>query len=168
MAIRTLAHLKHAMPDAVLTMAGEEKGSLRTVRTLASSIGVESSVRFVGFLNDSVKPEMFNLHDIFLNTNIIDNMPISVLEAAAFGLPVISTDVGGIPQMLEHEQTGLLVPSDDHEAMASAILRLLREPVLAERLSRNGRIMAEASSWDRVYPLWRKAFEDAMARNGGT
>ncbi len=96
----------------------------------------------------------FAAHDIFLNTNRIDNMPVSVVEAAAFGLPVVSTNVGGIPYLLEEGKTGLLVPTDDPGAVAAAVSRLLADPGLARRLSTNGRSLAEQSAWPRVREQW--------------
>jgi glycosyltransferase involved in cell wall biosynthesis len=79
-----------------------------------------------------------------------------VLEAAAFGLPVVSTDVGGIPSLLRDGEEALLVPEGDAEAMAGAVRRLLEEPGLAGRLSAAGREVAERSSWERVRPLWEE------------
>ena len=61
-------------------------------------------------------------------------MPLSIMEAYACGTPVVTTDPGGIPYMLEHEQTGLLVPQRKPEALATAAMRLLDEPELADRL----------------------------------
>jgi len=92
--------------------------------------------------------------DIFLNTTNVDNAPVTVLEAMASGLCVVSTNVGGIPYMLEDEQDALLVPPDDAEAMAAAVRRVLTEPRLAESLSRNARHKAERSDWAVVLPQW--------------
>jgi glycosyltransferase involved in cell wall biosynthesis len=87
---------------------------------------------------------------------------VSVLEAAAFGLPVVSTDVGGIPHLLRNGEEALLVPEGDAEALAAAIRRLLDEEGLASRLSAAGREVAERSSWLRVKPLW----EELLAGSG--
>jgi glycosyltransferase involved in cell wall biosynthesis len=89
-------------------------------------------------------------------------MPVSVVEAAAFGLPVVATAVGGIPYLLEHEQTGLLVDNEDIVGMAAAIQRLLCEPGLAGRLSANGRQLAEASSWTKVKQQWESLFTQIL------
>jgi L-malate glycosyltransferase len=162
MAVRALALLKQSVPDARLTMAGQEKGSVSDVHRLVRKLGIEDSVRFAGFLGPADKVREFARHDVFLNTNRIDNMPISVLEAMAFGLPVVSTDVGGLPHLVDSERTALLVKDDDPEAMTGAVLRLLGEDGLASSLSVSGRRVAENSSWEKIAPLWERAFGDAM------
>ena len=153
LALRVLERL----PGATLTMAGQDKGLLAETRRRAEEMGLD--VRFPGFLDAEGKRREFAGHDIFLNTNRVDNAPVSVLEAAAFGLPVVSTDVGGIPCLLRDGEEALLVPEGDAEAMAGAVRRLLDEPGLAGRLSSAGREVAERSSWLRVKPLWEELLQ---------
>ncbi|MGH9013068.1 MAG: glycosyltransferase family 4 protein [Acidimicrobiia bacterium] len=164
LALEVLARLRTRHPATTLTMAGQEKGKLARVRARARELGLDAAARFVGFLDLAGKQREFARHDIFLNTNRVDNMPVSVLEAAAFGLPIVATEVGGIPYLLEHEHTALLVPNDDATAMACAIERLLAEPSLAQALSRNGRSLAEASAWPSVFALWEPLL-DEVARH---
>lgn len=154
LALRVLERL----PGAALTMAGQDKGLLAETRRRAEEMGLD--VRFPGFLDAEGKRREFAAHDVFLNTNRVDNAPVSVLEAAAFGLPVVSTDVGGIPQLLRDGEEALLVPEGDAEAMAAAVRRLLEEPGLAGRLSAAGREVAERSSWPRVQPLWEELLRE--------
>lgn len=162
LALRALALVRRSRPDASLTLAGQDKGLLGETRRLATELGLDRAVRFAGFLDAAAKRREFAAHDIFLNTNRVDNAPVSVLEAAAFGLPVVSTNVGGIPHLLRPEQEALLVPEGDAEALAAAVCRLLEEPGLAARLSMAGREVAERSSWPRVRPLW----EELLAEMG--
>ena len=157
LALQVLERLKGT--GATLTMAGQDKGLLAETRIRAEERGLE--VRFPGFLDAEGKRGEFPRHDVFLNTNRVDNAPVSVLEAAAFGLPVVSTDVGGIPCLLRDGEEALLVPEGDAEAMAAAVRRLLDEPGLAGRLSAAGREVAERSSWARVKPLWENLLEEA-------
>jgi glycosyltransferase involved in cell wall biosynthesis len=103
---------------------------------------------------------------MFLNTSHIDNMPVSVIEACALGLPVVATDVGGLRDLLTDAETGLLVPDDDDKAMAAAVTRLLNDPGLRERLSINGRLMAERYDWVRVWPLWEEVLTALAAPRG--
>lgn len=156
LALRVLELLKGT--GATLTLAGQDKGLLGETRRRAEEMGLD--VRFAGFLDVEGKRREFPRHDVFLNTNRVDNAPVSVLEAAAFGLPVVTTDVGGIPHLLRSGEEALLVPEGDAEAMAAAVRRLLDEPGLAGRLSAAGREVAERSSWPRVKPLWEELLRE--------
>ncbi|MGH9802004.1 MAG: glycosyltransferase family 4 protein, partial [Blastocatellia bacterium] len=116
---------------------------------------VGENVLMTGGVPNSEVPQWLDRGDIFLNTTNVDNAPVSVIEAMACGLPVVSTNVGGLPYLLEDGEDALLVPPDDAEAMAAAVRRLLIEPGLAERLSRNARRKAESFDWSNVLPMWR-------------
>jgi glycosyltransferase involved in cell wall biosynthesis len=168
MAVRVLARLRAKIPNATLVMAGKDKGIEQEVRRLARDLDVSESVRFVGFLDKTGKKNVGAAAEIYLNTNRVDNMPVSVVEACAMGLPVVATAVGGIPDLLSHCETAMLVPDEDDEAMVQAIQSLLSNPDLAGRLSANGRRLAERSSWDQVLPQWEKVFAEVMAPNKRT
>jgi glycosyltransferase involved in cell wall biosynthesis len=164
MAVRVLARLRAEVPDATLVMAGQEHGSGPQVTRLARELGVADAVRFPGFLDMAGKAREGNAADIFLNTNRVDNMPVSVVEACAMGLAVVATAVGGVPRLLTDGETGLLVPDGDEEAMLRAVRRLLAEPGLFQRLSVNGRRLAERSSWEQVRPMWEQLFAQVLGR----
>jgi L-malate glycosyltransferase len=162
MAVRLLARIRKTFVHATLCMGGPDKGSKREVEKLAASLAVTDGVRFAGFLNLRQKVQESNAADIFINTNRIDNTPVAIVEACAMGLPVISTDVGGIPDLLTHGVTGILVSDNDDEAMAKAVEDLINNPDLAECLSRNGRLLAERFSWEQVRPQWETLFAELM------
>jgi glycosyltransferase involved in cell wall biosynthesis len=167
MALRVLARVRAHCPDATLTMAGRDKGLEPAVRAEAARLGLDGAVRFVGFLDQAGKAREGEAADIFINTTRVDNTPVAVIEACAMGLPVVSTDVGGIRQLLDDGRTGLLVPDDDADAMADAVVRLVRDPALAARLSANGRRLAERSTWDQVHPEWERLFAELLPRRRG-
>jgi glycosyltransferase involved in cell wall biosynthesis len=158
MAVKVLARLRDHGTPATLIMGGNDKGSLPEVRALAKQLQVEPALRFAGFLDQAGKTREGDAADIFLNTNRMDNMPVSVVEAGAMGLPVVSTNVGGIPDLLTDGETGLLVPSDDVEAMADAVGRLVADPGLVSKLSANARKLAEKSAWLAVKAQWMALF----------
>ena len=141
-----------------LTMIGADTGDGSKAATAATieTLGLGAAVT----LRDAVakRDVAANLadFDIFINTTDVDNAPISVIEALATGLCVVSTDVGGLPYLLQDGVDALLVPRDDPHAMAAAVRRIIEDPALAERLSRNGRAKAETFDWSRVMPKWRK------------
>lgn len=156
LAPRVLARLRCEYPDTRLWMVGPDKGdgSLEATRRVAAELGVEDRIEFPGGIAKNEVGSWLGRGDIFLNTTNIDNTPVSVLEAMASGLSVVSTNVGGIPALLTDGQDALLVPPDNPEAMAAAVRRMLSEPGLAERFSRNGRRKAERFDWSVVLPQW--------------
>ena len=104
----------------------------------ASDLGLRHT-KFIGRVPFEAMPDLYDAADIYLNANDIDNTPASILESFASGLLVVTTEAGGIPYILEHERTGLMVKCGDHEALAASAIRLLEDPVLASRLARNAR-----------------------------
>ncbi|MBX9602031.1 MAG: glycosyltransferase family 4 protein [Bryobacteraceae bacterium] len=165
LAIRVLHLLRPDYPDATLVLAGQEKGLLGPMKELASRLDLAEAIEFPGFLGSEEKARYGNQADIYLNTNRIDNMPVSVVEACAMGIPVVATDVGGIGDLLRHEETALLTPDNDAGSMAGAVRRLLAEPELAASLSSNGRILAARSAWENVLPRWRQVLAEVCANN---
>jgi glycosyltransferase involved in cell wall biosynthesis len=165
MAPALLQRILPFLPDASLTMVGPDKGdgSLQATRNRARELGVLNRVKLPGPVPKNEVPQVMSQHDVFINTTNIDNMPLSVIEALACGLPVVSTNVGGIPYLLEHGKTGLLVNPGDTEAMAQAVWRLVTTPGLASQLSQNGRKLAESFDWSVVLPLWKRFFEQSIA-----
>lgn len=162
MAIDVLSVVRRTQLEATLTMAGQEKGLHATIAEKARQQGLQAHVRFPGFLDEAGKVAEFSEHDIFLNTNRVDNMPVSVLEAGAFGLPIVATRVGGIPYLLDDGRTALLVPDGDVEAMAGAVARLINDPDLAARLSSGGRALAESCGWEAVRGSWEGLIQEAL------
>ena len=135
--IRAFALIQERYLDASLTIAHD--GPLRKqLEQMASDLRLRN-VKFIGNVSRGQTPVVYDEADIYLTNPDIDNMPVSVLECFAAGLPIISTRVGGVPYILEHERTGLLVDRDDHVGIAQAAFRLLEEPGLAARLTHNGR-----------------------------
>lgn len=166
LAPKVVARLQAEFPEIHLTMIGPDKGdgSLQRMIRIAKELEVSDRIRVVGGVPKSEVPARLGEGDIFLNTTNVDNTPVSVLEAAACGLCVVSTDVGGIPYLLDHEGSALLVPPDDPEAMAAAVRRLLTEPELAGRLSRGARELSERSDWSVVLPRWESLLSDLAHR----
>src|SRR5262249_6851279 len=141
LALKLEASLVADFPDIRLAMIGPDKGdgSLQRLQQLAAELGLADRITLHGRVPKAEVPDWLNRGNVFLNTSNMDNTPVSVLEAMACGLCIVSTNVGGIPYLLEHEHDALLVPSGDPAAMATAVRRILTEPGLAERLSRNAR-----------------------------
>jgi len=139
--LRAFALVQQRYPEASLTMTSE--GVCRAdLEHLVEELNLHN-VRFVGWVSQEMMKELYDEADIYLTSPNVDCMPGSILECYASGLPVIATRAGGIPYILFHEDTGLLVDLDDHEGMARAAFRLLEEEALAEHLTDNGRRQLE-------------------------
>ncbi len=160
MAVRVVARLCPDIPDTHLTMAGSPDVSLAEVKRLAERLGVAEQITFGGFLDRTEKIRLASQHDIYLNTNRIDNMPVTVIEMGALGLPVIATRVGGVPDIITDGESGQLVPDDDDLAMAEAVKRLLNDPTMAGRFAQAGRRFAESCSWENVRRQWEEVFAE--------
>lgn len=157
MAPAVLARLLETLPQARLTMVGPDKGdgSFEATHQMATDLGVLDRINFAGPIPKESVPKVLREHDIFLNTTNFDNTPVSVIEALSCGLPIVSTKVGGIPYLLEHGKTALLVQPGNVAEMAAALKRLVTEPDLALQLSTNGRKLAESFDWSVIMPQWK-------------
>jgi glycosyltransferase involved in cell wall biosynthesis len=162
LAIETLAGLHPDYPDAVLAMVGPDKGDGARQRASAAvaRMGLEGAVTFAGGVAKQRVPSHLSRADIFLNTSNVDNAPVSVLEAMAAGLCIVSTSAGGMPDLLEHESDALLVPPGDAAAMAKAVRRILQQPGLAQRLSHNAMFKAQAFDWSAILPRWERLLDE--------
>jgi L-malate glycosyltransferase len=159
MALDVFGQIRSEYPAATMVMAGVDKGLEDEIKRKAYARGFGNSIRFPGFLDHEHKIKEFSAADVYLNTNRVDNMPISVVEAWAMGVPVVATNVGGLVHLIESGETGLLVADGDADGMASAVRALLGDPEMTKRLSVQGRSQAELSSWRSVREKWEHAFE---------
>lgn len=152
-AIRSIAIARKEIPGISLKIAGSGP-QLAELRRLVAELGLEDRVSFLGRLE---RPEIVALYqgaDVMLNPSLVDNMPNSVLEALACGVPVISTDVGGVPYLVEAERTALLVKPRDARAMAAALARLYSDAGLRAGLRKAGLELAGNFAWPAVKQQW--------------
>jgi glycosyltransferase involved in cell wall biosynthesis len=150
--LRAFAIVQQRYPAACLTIAHD--GPLRpALEALAASLGLRHT-RFAGSVSPGGMRALYRSSGIYLMSPNADNMPLSVLECFAAGLPVVSSACGGIPGLIEDGRTGLLFAPNDHRAMAACALRLLEEPGLASRLAASARAECAKYSWLRIGPQW--------------
>ena len=151
--LEAFALVKAQRPDATLTVAGygSEEGRLRR-------LAVEG-VRFVGKVDPQSMPQLCDEADIFLNASVVDNQPVSILEAFAAGLPVVSTPTGDIPAMIRHNHTGLIVRPGDAASLASAVLHLITHPREASAMAQQARQDVTRYTWLAVRDEWAAVYE---------
>ena len=155
--VRAFARIQQAIPEAELEIVGD--GSEReALQRLVGELGLRH-VRFAGRVPPGEMPARYDAADVYLNSPDIDNMPNSVLEAFAAGLPVVTTNAGGIPFIVRHEENGLMVPAGDEAALAREALRLLADPALARRLATRAAAECDAQyTWPVVREAWRAQY----------
>lgn len=169
MAVEVLNLLKNDFPDIYLLMIGPDKhdGTLDAVRAAVKKYALEKNVVLHEAISKSRVPSFLAAHDIFLNTTTAESFGVSVLEAAATGLCIVSTAVGELPLLWTDEYDALLTPSNNPNTMAQAVRRILNEPDLALSLSRNARATAERYDWSVVLPQWKQLLRNAAETPAG-
>jgi glycosyltransferase involved in cell wall biosynthesis len=164
MAVSAVELLRSEFPGISLMMIGPDKGLFAVVHEEILKRGLERNIRMSGAIQKDAVASWLKEADIFLNTTNVDNTPVSVLEAMACGLCVISTNVGGIPYLLKNEEDGLLIEPRDPMALAHAIRKVLKNPALASKLSRNARARVESFDWAWVLPKWQQLLNGVAER----
>ena len=153
MALNVIKEIQKEFPEASLCMIGPDKdGSLQQLKKIA--IKENLNISFTGKLEKTEWIKLSKYYSIFINTSHFDNMPVSIIEAMSLGLPVISTNVGGIPFIISDEETGLLVEDSNVEAMANAVKKIIKNPELALNLSQNGRKKTLENDWKEIRNQW--------------
>lgn len=155
MAIDVLAEVKKKYPSATLCMVGPDKENLiENCKNYAD--GKNVSATFTGKLSKKEWIELSKEYNIFINTTHFDNMPISVIEALALGIPVVSTNVGGIPFLLDNDKTALLVNDNDVSAMSNSVIEIIENSNKRNHLIANGRNLAESFDWENIKSKWNE------------
>jgi L-malate glycosyltransferase len=161
--LRAFAKIQAHYPAATLTLVGSGSQDI-TLREEAAALRVEN-VTFAGRVAPSEIHRYYANADIYVQAPSIDNMPLSLLEAFASGLPVVSTNVGGVPSMLRHRIDGLLVADNDADALADQVIQLLVDPALARRLTESAYRTLGAYEWTGVRDGWLQAYHRAVGRH---
>lgn len=155
LAIRVLEKLKIEYPNARLVMVGPEKDdSLAICKEYVAD--KKLPVRFTGKLTKAQWHKLAEEYDIFINTTTIDNTPISVIEAMALGLPVVSSEVGGIPFLIENGKDGLLFENKNCEACVAQVKYILEDPKKGQQLAQKAREKVSYFDWEVVKHAWHK------------
>jgi glycosyltransferase involved in cell wall biosynthesis len=163
--LRAFRRIQQVHPDATLVIAGTGTQE-NYLRALAGRWDLKN-VRFLGHVPYQNLSSVYDQCDILLNASRADNFPGSLLEAAAAGLVVISSSVGGIPYIFEHGTNSLLVAPGDSEGLASAALRVLEEPGLGFRLTRNALERCRCCDWKQVRKALYRAYGFDLCPDAG-
>lgn len=156
--LRAFALVQQRFNEARMIVVGD--GSQRAeLEKLATDLNLRH-IEFTGLIAPEKMAGMYDAADIFLNGSEVDNMPLSLLEAFASGLPVVTTDAGGIPYMVANGETGFVVSKGDHEAMAERAIHLLSDNELAVKMANRAREECSRYSWAAVRNKWLKVYHE--------
>ena len=159
--VRAFRLIQDRRPDAALTLVGGGPQEAQ-LRELVSDLRVKN-VTFTGRVRPDDIARYYAEHDIYIQSPDIDNMPTSVLEAFASGLPVVSTEAGGVPAILTHGRHGLLAPLADYATLAAHVLTLLERPEYARRLARAAFESCQICTWSRVRDEWLRTYRSVVS-----
>ena len=163
MAIELLFKLKKEYPNATLCMVGPDRdGSLSEVKALIKKYGLVNDVEFTGMLTKKEWHKKAKGYDFFINTTNFDNTPVSVMEAMALGLFVVSTNVGGIPYLLKNGKEGFLVEKGNINEMKNAIVSALNTDEDILKIMYNARKKVEHFDWEVVKYEWNKLLNNEL------
>jgi glycosyltransferase involved in cell wall biosynthesis len=159
--LQAFAQLVSQEREALLVIAGD--GPLRPLmETLALDLGLKEQVKFLGLRRDV--PDLMKAADAYVMSSAWEGMPMVLLEAAATGLPIVATNVGGNSEVVMDGQTGFLVPPKDPRALAEAMLRLMRLPYeIRQKMGQAGRARVEAQyALERVVDQWEALYYELL------
>ena len=161
--VRAFVAVKQQIPGATLLLVGggpEEQA----LKALVKSFAMTESITFYGEATRDEIAALLRKAAVLVNASRLDNMPVSILEAFAAGVPVVSTSAGGIPFVARHNVSALLASPGDAETLAIHLLAVLRDEPLAARLRMAGRTVVESCRWEVVRPAWLSIYERISAR----
>lgn len=162
--LRAFAAVRARRPDATLLLVG--RGSLQAeTETLAQSLGLAGAVKFVGVRSDV--PEFMHAADGYVMSSAWEGMPMVLLEAAAGGLPMVATDVGGNGEVVREGESGFLVPARDHDALGRAMVRVMDlSPAARRAMGERGREHVRSLyGLHRVVDRWEELYREVLGRN---
>ncbi len=137
----------NTFPDAKFLIVGDGPARAR-LEDLVDSLGIRKSVVFAGFLNDI--HEIYSFSDVVVLSSWSEGLPQSLLQAMAAGVPVVATRVGGVPEVIIPEKTGLLVEPGDHEGLAGSIIRILQDSDLKERMVNEAKELVQSGYTESI------------------
>ncbi|MCK4857610.1 MAG: glycosyltransferase family 4 protein, partial [candidate division Zixibacteria bacterium] len=154
------ALVKEKFPQAVITIVGDGSDA-RRLQKLVHELGL-SDVNFTGRVEREQILHLLDQADIFLNCSLVDNMPVAIIEAFAVGLPVVTSNAGGIPYFVSDGENGLVREMKDHRALAEAVIEVASNDDLRARLIAGGKATAAKCRWEAVKWEWVTLYRDLI------
>jgi glycosyltransferase involved in cell wall biosynthesis len=160
-AIRAFALLKSSFSKATLSVAGS--GPLEAeLKQLCVELAITDSVRFLGRLDADQIADLYRSADLMLNPSLVDNSPNSVIEALACGIAVLSSNVGGIPDLVQDGVDAVLLPPGDPQLFSQQAVAILNNSTLRQRLVQNGFIKTSRFAWPSIQQALLHTYQNAI------
>ena len=160
LAVHILKEVSQTYPSATLTMVGPDGGLLDETQALITSLNLTSRINMVGPIDNDALHWYYQTHQVLINTTSYESFGISLIEGASCGIPIVSTSVGEIPYLWQHEKNMLLVNSFNEKDFAMMITKIFDDAALEKQLSVNARQKAEQFTWDAIAPQWIQLLEN--------
>lgn len=160
--IQAMSLLREEFNEFELHVAGSGP-QLPSLEQLCDTLHLNGHVVFCGRLSREEMQKLYESADAMINASTVDNMPNALLEALAQGVPIVTTDVGGIPFMVQHSQTALMVEPQNPKAIKDALLQLIHSPELRRSLQQKGRASIQQYTWQYIGPQWKSYYEKGTA-----
>ncbi|MCS7124306.1 MAG: glycosyltransferase family 4 protein [Candidatus Bathyarchaeota archaeon] len=164
--LKAVPFILRKIKDVKFVISGKGfRNEEKELRVLASKLKVEKNVFFLGYTPDDKLPKLYQAAEVFVLPSVYEGMPFTLLEALASGLPVVATNVGGIPEVVNHGENGLLVKSQDLQGLVEGILYLLENPDFAHEMGLSGRKTVEKNfSWQKVARQVLEVYNEVLAK----
>jgi|SRR5208283_2703014 L-malate glycosyltransferase len=156
--LRAFAEVKKVFLGAQLLLLGEGSQE-NAIRRLIAELDL-AGVEMPGRVTRENIGRFYDQADLMINASRVDNMPVSILEAFASGLAVVTTDAGGIPYIVRHEETGLVSKTEDWKQLAANVLRLLQDPALVQRLTDKAYRQSFTYRWTTIRAHWLGVYQE--------
>lgn len=157
LAIEVVNILKEEYPNIELCMVGPDRdGTLEKSKNRCEELNLSNNIKFMGKLSKEKWRKLSEEYDIFINTTNIDNTPISLIEAMSLGLAIVSTNVGGIPYLVENQKEALLVEKNNPIEMSNAIKSIINNQDKTKNMVNMSYKKAQSFDWEKVKSLWLK------------
>ncbi len=154
MAVRTAKLLAEKFEDFKMVMAGADRGNLAEIKDMITRYDLDEKIYLAGYIDTAEKNKLAAEYDIYINTNKIDNAPVSVIEYMLMGLPVVAVSTGGIPYIIEDRKNGLLVEPGNEADMAAKITMLVEDPAFSAAIANKARNYAENYDEKNILHKW--------------
>jgi len=143
---------------------------LNELKSLTEELKIDGNVNFTGFIKNKIIPEYLNRMDIYVAMSRMksESFGVAIVEASACSLPVIVSDIGGLPEVIENGITGFLVESENVDAVSKALIKLIKDKNLREKMGNSGRkFVREKYEWSKCTEIMKSIYDRLMVEKTG-